>query len=326
VSLGTVFVYSSDGKLLTNYHVIDGAYSAKVTLNGKSYNVTSVLAYDKDIDLAVLKINASNLYTPVIQTDGIKGGSKVYAVGSSEGYTLSFSTGVIASPSRVFNGVEYIQHEAAISHGNSGGPLFNEYGEVIGINTLTNIEGQNLNFAIRCDEIGNLYFGSSLTMQQFYEKECDVFERMKSYIIENGTYFASNDWYKLYMGSTYSSDYSSKYTRYAYYYVDKDLITLDLVIDDGEYWISFEIDDTVDGSYNWYYFDESGYKMNGVIYASTYDSNTLLGYSYNNISYSTLRDSVRKLASSMVSYLCSYIDYDFADVGVTADDLHFYSY
>ena len=326
ISLGTVFVYSSDGKLLTNYHVIDGAYSAKVTLNGKTYNVSSVLAYDKDIDLAVIKINASGLYAPIIQTDGIKGGAKVYAVGSSEGYTLSFSTGVIASPSRTFSGVEYIQHEAAISHGNSGGPLFNEYGEVIGINTLTDIEGQNLNFAISCKEIGNLVFGTSLTMQQFYEKECNVFERMKSYIIEYGTYSASSNWYTLYLGSTYSNDYSSKYSRYAYYYVDSDIVTLDMVINDGEYWVYFKIDNTVDGSYDWYYFDDNNYKMNGVIYASTYSSSSLLGYSYNNISYSSLRDSVRKLASGMVSLLCSYIDYDFYDIGVTADDLHFYYY
>ncbi len=177
LSLGTAFVISEDGKLVTNYHVIENAYSAEVTIDGHEYNIASILAYDKDIDLAILKINASSLNALPTQSIGIKGGATVYAVGSSEGYTLSFSTGVIASPNRTINGVSYLQHEAAISHGNSGGPLFNTYGEVIGINTLTNIEGQNLNFAISCSELENMVYGTALTMAEFYENQCNPFLR-----------------------------------------------------------------------------------------------------------------------------------------------------
>lgn len=326
IALGTVFVYSSDGKLITNYHVIEGAYSAKVTLNEQSYTVNSILAYDKDIDLAVLKISASNLYTPIIQTEGIKGGSKVYAVGSSEGYTLSFSTGVIASPSRTFSGVEYIQHEAAISHGNSGGPLFNQYGEVIGINTLSNIDGQNLNFAISCNELDNLYFGSSLTMKQFYEKECNPFELIKNYVIENGTYDSSDGDYTILLDTSYSSDYAYTYKTYVVYDIADNELMFSLHIN-GENSAGFWVDSSLSGSYTWAYIDDYNYEMMGTITARTYTDNTLLGYSYNNISSSSLRSSVRELASSMIDIILSIINIDlYSSIGVSAADLGFISY
>ena len=111
----------------------------------------------------------------------------------------------------------------------------------------------------------------------------------------------------------------------AVYYPNYDEISLVLYIN-NEFTIYFDIDSTVDGSYSWSYFDDFGYKMSGTLYASTYDTNTLLGYSYNNISNSSIRTSVRKLASSMVSNLCSYISYDFSTINVTAEDLHFYYY
>ena len=63
LALGTGFVYSSDGKIVTNYHVIEDAYSAKIAIGGSTYTVQHVLAYDKNIDLAVLKISATGLTT-----------------------------------------------------------------------------------------------------------------------------------------------------------------------------------------------------------------------------------------------------------------------
>ena len=85
VALGTCFVYTADGELITNYHVIEDACSAKVNLNGKSYNVQYVLAYDKDIDLAVLKINASGLTPVTICEKNHATGATVFALGSSRG-------------------------------------------------------------------------------------------------------------------------------------------------------------------------------------------------------------------------------------------------
>ena len=325
LALGTAFVISEDGKLVTNYHVIENAYSAKVTINGHEYNIANVLAYDKDIDLAILKINASSLKALPTQSIGIKGGATVYAVGSSEGYTLSFSTGVIASPNRTINGVSYLQHEAAISHGNSGGPLFNTYGEVIGINTLSYIEGQNLNFAISCSELDNLIYGTPLTMSAFYDKECNSFIRLKNYIIENGTYDSEDKEYILQTGSSYSSDYSSQYRRVAYYSIEDNKIYLSLFIDTS-YLVSIYINEDLDGEYYWIYVDSSDYYMSGTIFADTYNKNSLLGIANHNISYSALLTSARKLASSMVSLICIYIDSDLSEIGVTAYSLGFVCY
>ena len=320
LALGTVFVYSQDGKLITNYHVIEDAYSAIVTIDNREYNVVSILAYDKDIDLAVIKISASDLTPLPIQCEGIKGGATVYAAGSSEGYTLSFSSGIVASPSREFDGVSYIQHEAPISHGNSGGPLFNAYGEVVGINTLTNIDGQNLNFAISCSEIDNLVFGSTLTFAQFYEKECDPFTRIKNYIIENGTYDSEDGEYELLTNTSYSGDYT--YRRKLYYDVADNEIRFSLFVN-ANYLVSFYLDEEISGEYFWIYVDSNDYTMYGTLYASTYTDNTLLGYSYNNISYSSLRNSVRELASSMMDIIVKGINVDLESLGITAADLGF---
>lgn len=327
LALGSCFVYTVDGEIITNYHVIEDAYSADIKINGKTYKVQYVLAYDKDIDLAVLKITASGLSPVQICDKEHQTGATVYAFGSSRGLTETFSRGMITHAAREMDGVLYVQHDAAISSGNSGGPLVNEFGEVIGINTMTVRDSQNLNFAIDVSEIDNLIYGRQMTMAEFYEEECNPFEKMKNYIINNGTYFSSSGgYYRLLLGNSYSSDYSNKYSRYAFYYVSDNEVTLDLVINDGEYWVYFYMDEYLEGEYFWGYFDDYDYEMTGTLYASTYDDDTLLGYSYNNISYSSIRDSVRKLASSMMNLVLSYIDSDFDDIGVTAEDLGFLCY
>lgn len=176
LSLGSGFIISADGQIVTNFHVIDEAYKINVAYNNRTYTVTDVLAYSEDIDLAILKISASGLNFVEMNEDLQQGGGDAFAVGSSEGYTLSFSTGTIASPDRVFGDVHYIQHSSPISHGNSGGPLFNAYGEVIGVNTSTDIDGQNLNFAIRVSELKRLPEDKPMTMEQFYAEEGPFFE------------------------------------------------------------------------------------------------------------------------------------------------------
>ena len=326
LALGSGFVYSSDGNIVTNFHVIEGAYSIKIALNGSTYTAQYVLAYDKNIDIAVLKINATNLKSVKICDKPHKVGQEVYAFGSSKGLTATFSRGIITYSNREMDGVVYTQHDAAISSGNSGGPLINQFGEVIGINTLTIKDSQNLNFAINISELSNLNYGTKLTVSQFYEKECDMFLKLKNYIVENGTYKTSStgNYYILTLGYFYSSDYSYKYTRYAYYYVTKDYITLDFSSSGGPY-VYFEITEP-DGIYNWTYFDEYDYVMKGILYANTYNSNSLLGYNYNNISSSSLRTTIRELASTYMSALLSYIDKDFKAAGVTAGDLGFYYY
>lgn len=176
LSLGSGFVLEKEGAIVTNFHVIDNAYSIKVTLGKKTYNVTHIISYSKNLDLAILKTDGTFSDCVTLNKNQQPGGAPAYAVGSSEGYTLSFSSGTVASPDRVFSGVHYIQHSSPISHGNSGGPLFNAYGEVVGINTSYDVDGQNLNFAIQVSELDNLPKNSSLTINAFYNKEGPFFE------------------------------------------------------------------------------------------------------------------------------------------------------
>ncbi len=168
LKIGTgFFVYS--GILITNYHVIDGATDIRVYTNdGYEYVVESILGYDKDLDIAWLSIDA---VTDHLRTyfGEISAGDKVYALGSSQGLTGTISDGIVSSASRISNGVNYIQTTAPISGGNSGGPLINAYGEVVGVNTFTLINGQNLNFAVEVFQCWDVSFSSPIKPDDFYK-------------------------------------------------------------------------------------------------------------------------------------------------------------
>ena len=324
--LGSCFVYTADGVVITNYHVIEDAYSVKITLADKTYNVDYVLAYDKNIDVAVLQINATNLKPVVICEETHKVGEVVYAFGNSRGLTSTFSDGMITYANREMDGVVYTQHDAPISGGNSGGPLINSYGEVIGINTWTMRDSQNLNFAINMSELNNLSYGTKLTVPQLYEKESNVFAKLCNYISSQGSYDSDLAGYVVTMGSGYSGDYTTKFTRMAYYFPEENTISLDLMVDDGEYWAYIELDASLSGTYFWGYFDDFGYRMNGNVTAKTFNSNSSLAYTYNNISDSTLRSSIHDLAGNLVILLLMYMEQDYEDWGVTAADIGFVNF
>ena len=148
-SSGSGFVVTNDGKLITNFHVIDGAYTVKVKFySGEFYNVTNVLGYDKSNDVAVIKITIDTDKYLNISTEKVKTGDTVYALGSPLGVENIFSQGIVSRESISANGIDCIAFTAPISPGNSGGPLVNTKGEVIGINSMYMPDGQNLNFAI----------------------------------------------------------------------------------------------------------------------------------------------------------------------------------
>ncbi|MBQ9781864.1 MAG: serine protease [Clostridia bacterium] len=327
LSLGTAFVIDKHGKLVTNYHVIEDGYSAKITLGTTTYEVTKVLAHDVDIDLAVLQVNALNLTPAIIQTENVTGGMQVYAMGSSEGYTLSFSSGVVASPERVFDGVKYIQHNAAISHGNSGGPLFNEYGEVVGINTATDVSGQNLNFAISCVELDNLNYGVSYTMQELYNKYnkpvgTDVFTTLKNYAMTYGVYDYEDDDYEVAF-TNYNDGYRYVHTL-TYNYTDKE-ITFSLFmqsLSDGSAFMVFLYIDAVDGYYEWSWVDGYSDYMSGNITASSWTTDSLLAISYYDMATSLL-SSARNIASVMMTVMLTYIEINFSSIGISAYHLGF---
>ncbi len=321
LALGTGFVYAADGKIVTNFHVIEDAYSAKFTIGGKTYTISKVLAYDSDIDVAVLKVSASNLQPLNICKKEHAVGKQVYALGSSKGLTATFSQGIITA-NRPLDGVTYVQHDAAISSGNSGGPLLNSYGEVIGINTWTVRDSQNLNFAIAVTELDNLVYGQELTFAQFYEKEFNVLSKMCNYVAQYGTYDAKEQSYSLILDTTYQSGLS--HVRKVIYDASDNTITLVYVFA-GDRLTAVHIDQ-VDGVYEWAYYDENGYYLYGTVNGSTFSENSTLVYSDYNITDTTYRTSAQNMATSMVRLLFSAIYVDFADIGLTAADLGFVNF
>lgn len=152
VNLGSGF-FLEESIIVTNYHVIEGASTIEVvTYDDKTYKVKTILGYDKNKDIALLSVSCSYPSLPV-NTQGLITGEPVYTIGSPLGFTGTMSNGMITYDQRYIDGTYYIQTNAAFSSGNSGGPLINSYGEVIGINTLSYLYGQNLNFSVDIAQI-----------------------------------------------------------------------------------------------------------------------------------------------------------------------------
>lgn len=161
LGLGTGMIISENGFILTNWHVAGDRYSScYVTVeNGKVINGKVVWA-DKDLDLAIIKINASNLkYIQLGDSDSIKIGEQAYAIGNPIGveFQRTVTSGIISGINRTVKiddekGSSYmedlIQTDAGINPGNSGGPLINSKGEVIGINTVKITEAEGIGFAV----------------------------------------------------------------------------------------------------------------------------------------------------------------------------------
>ncbi len=138
-SLGSGFIISSDGYILTNAHVVDHAEKITVRLTDKREFKAKVIGADKRTDVALLKIEANGLPKVALgNPDQIKVGEWVLAIGSPFGFDNSVTAGIVSAKGRSLpqeNFVPFIQTDVAINPGNSGGPLFNMKGEVIGINS-----------------------------------------------------------------------------------------------------------------------------------------------------------------------------------------------
>lgn len=173
ISLGSGFFIKDDGTFVTNYHVIEEAYSIKIkTFDSTEYRVTKVIYFDKQKDIAILQADVKGKKMPYLEyADELPMvGEVTYALGSSLGLTGTFSSGIVSYVNRTVGNVKFIQSTAPISSGNSGGPLVNKYGQVIGINTATYTEGQNLNLSIAVSEIDKLKY-ANISVNQFFLNE-----------------------------------------------------------------------------------------------------------------------------------------------------------
>jgi len=138
-SLGSGFIISGDGYILSNYHVVKDAEEVIVRLNDRRELQADLVGFDKRSDIALLKINATDLPVARIgSSEQLKRGEWVLAIGSPFGFESSVTAGIVSATGRNLpseNYVPFIQTDVAINPGNSGGPLFNLDGEVVGINS-----------------------------------------------------------------------------------------------------------------------------------------------------------------------------------------------
>ena len=154
VSQGTGFIITDDGYLVTNYHVIDGArYADALTSDSNSKQLT-LIGYNPEMDVALLKIPGSYNSIEFDDSDNVKIGEKVIAIGNPLGLSFSVTEGIVSAVHRKIQNSPggYIQTDAALNSGNSGGPLINTNGKVIGINNFK-VAGDNIGFALESDFI-----------------------------------------------------------------------------------------------------------------------------------------------------------------------------
>src|SRR6266571_5010915 len=158
-ALGSGFVWSSDGIIVTNNHVVEGASRITVNLSDGSQVPAKLIGVDPDSDVAVLRVDAKGLLAaPIGTSSDLMIGETVVAVGNPFGLSGTVTTGVVSALGRSVPSKEqgrtftdFIQTDASINPGNSGGPLLNIEGRVIGINTMIYANAQGIGFAIPVD-------------------------------------------------------------------------------------------------------------------------------------------------------------------------------
>lgn len=214
-SAGSGFVLTKDGYIVTNYHVVKDADTVKVTMyNGDEYEAKYV-GGDEDYDIAVIKVEAADLQSVTLGDSGkLNVGDHVLAVGNPLGeLTFSMSGGMVSSVNRAINvsGTPFnmIQTDASINPGNSGGPMFNQYGEVVGIvsakySSTGNEAVEGLGFAIPINDViamiqdimtngyitNKPYLGitpMSMTEQMAAQYRYDISEGVFIYSVEEGS-------------------------------------------------------------------------------------------------------------------------------------------
>ena len=211
LGLGSGFIISDNGYIITNWHLVRDKYSScYVTLvNGETSSGTVVWA-DKDLDLAIVKINAKGLdYLTLGNTDNLKLGENVYAIGNPIGveFQRTVTAGIISGLNRTIKiedefGESYmeglIQTDATINQGNSGGALINKSGEVIGVNTIKVTTAEGIGFAVPINIIKPV-IDSFINNGKFEEAYLGIFAYDKEAVryvnsdlqLETGIYVAS---------------------------------------------------------------------------------------------------------------------------------------
>ena len=268
-SIGSGF-FIDDYILVTNYHVIEDATELSVIFsNDKQYKVTQVLGFDIGLDIAILKTECKG--TAIKRnTHGAASGETVYTLGSPRAFADTFAAGIISNPKRVYDDVTYIQTDATISSGNSGGPLLNSYGEVIGINSWYRTDAQNLNFAIEISQIDKVDRSHPMTTKEFIEN-LNGKTALMDYVYKNGTYYPEYNSYQIFDIAAFDE---LEYGMGIYYYPESEYrLTFDVIGDYVYLHIMYdeEYDAFVVSTQSIVNGEENGGSFYYILYANTYD-------------------------------------------------------
>ena len=202
--MGSGVIFSEDGYIVTNLHILSGNNIDVKLNNGKNYSA-SIIGIDKNADIAVLKISTNDHLVPInfADSDNLKVGDKVLAIGNPYGIGTSVSSGIISATGRDYGNpyLQLIQTDAAINPGNSGGALINENGNLIGINSkIFSKTGayQGIGFAIpsnlvvqistqliRYGEVRSLWIGNFRVAKVMYRQDNKIVEGLKIVEMEN---------------------------------------------------------------------------------------------------------------------------------------------
>jgi S1-C subfamily serine protease len=155
ISQGTGFIISDDGFVITNAHILSGGKRVETMNYEQRIFRTTFIGYNSDLDLALLKISGTFEPLELSDSDSVHVGQEVVAIGNPLGLQFSVSQGIVSGVHRQGpNGLDiYIQTDAALNPGNSGGPLINSQGKVIGINNFKSASGESLGFALESNQI-----------------------------------------------------------------------------------------------------------------------------------------------------------------------------
>lgn len=164
-----------DNLIITNAHVIENSNKVKVSIyKDKLYDV-KVLSMDEDLDIAVLQIDDIDIpYLEIKDYNDEAVGADVYAVGIPQRMSYTLTKGILSSKERIFNDSLYLQTDASVNSGNSGGPLINEKGEVIGVNTLKIVDSEGIGLAIPMTRISEYIIDNDIKIVE----QKDIIEQL----------------------------------------------------------------------------------------------------------------------------------------------------
>jgi hypothetical protein len=199
IAQGTGFLISKDGRIVTNYHVIEDGSSAIVKLpDGAFYLVDGVVAFDKARDVAVIKAHGENFRTLTLgNSDRVQVGEEVVAIGNPLSLESTVSNGIVSGIRKAEDeGGKFLQVTTPISPGSSGGPLFNMASEVIGITTWYLKGGENLNFAIPINDAKPLLLAKFSKLQDLPNEADPVKTQTSDRVASSSSIPSGRDYYK----------------------------------------------------------------------------------------------------------------------------------